>query len=155
MVDGFQARIFLCKQCVNASTSSFPSLEAERLEGGRTMLLLREDLQVQEPSGKEESERWQAGSQRQYFPPQTNCSRLSQDSSDSLRPLLSAFPATNTTHCWFRECRALYLGGILCAACNLLAQLATTVLGKAAASSKAARSKVSQQQCSVTAQLSR
>lgn len=79
MVDGFQARIFLCKQCVNASTSSFPSLEAERLEGGRTMLLLREDLQVQEPSGKEESERWQAGSQRQYFPPQTNCSRLSQD----------------------------------------------------------------------------
>lgn len=64
---------------MNASTSSFPSLEAERLEGARSMLLLKEDLQVQEPSGKEESKRWQAGSQRHYFPPQTNCSRLSQD----------------------------------------------------------------------------
>lgn len=43
------------------------------------MLLLGEDLHVREPSGKEQSERWQAGSQRQYFLPQTSCSRLSQD----------------------------------------------------------------------------
>lgn len=59
--------------------AALTSLKAERLEGGRSMLLLGEDLQVRKPSGKEESERWQAGSQRQYFLPQTSCSRLSQD----------------------------------------------------------------------------
>lgn len=54
----------------------------------------------------------------------------------------------------FHECNALYLGGILCAGCNHQAQLADVAL-EAAASSKAARSKISQQWHSVTAQLSR
>lgn len=67
MVHSFQAGISSL-QAVCECRCQQPSLPwGEKLEGGRRTPLLRLDLQVWEPSRKEESERWQAGMQRKYL----------------------------------------------------------------------------------------